>query len=291
MRGAHDGHGIRWRPGRIIPADAGSTAGPTRPKAATGDHPRGCGEHTLSPPFVSVFMGSSPRMRGALRTSEPFREPARIIPADAGSTRRDYGSQPVRQDHPRGCGEHCGGHCTPIFSRGSSPRMRGALGTIVGYVIWAGIIPADAGSTLSGWHSASFGGSSPRMRGALRHMVSPLMVRGIIPADAGSTRGQTRSTMFASGSSPRMRGAPSGPRPPAPPGRIIPADAGSTGESLWAIYGTGDHPRGCGEHIAVPPQLRAFEGSSPRMRGAHEVLVGQADGPWIIPADAGSTRS
>ena len=71
-----------------------------------------------------------------------------------------------------------------------------------------GIIPADAGSTVSvlmnwtvmkdhprgcGEHcrplvrSARYRGSSPRMRGALRRACPCCAIVGIIPADAGST--------------------------------------------------------------------------------------------------------
>ena len=91
-------------------------------------------------------------------------------------------------DHPRGCGEHLVDSPPAVTSRGSSPRMRGAL--MVGCSLYSllGIIPADAGSTaklaymltLQGDHPRGcgehhqpltlrprIGGSSPRMRGAL----------------------------------------------------------------------------------------------------------------------------
>ena len=76
----------------------------------------------------------------------------------------------------------------------------------------AGIIPADAGSTLfqihcickhgdhprgCGEHSPfekfvhPFPGSSPRMRGAHHLGAQPGLVHRIIPADAGSTLGHT----------------------------------------------------------------------------------------------------
>ena len=91
--------------------------------------------------------------------------------------------------------------------------------------------------------------------------------------------------------------------------RIIPADAGSTYGSTSIPLGSGDHPRGCGEHIpgrrlvqligdhprgcgehiCLALLLTDLLGSSPRMRGAPPVLLGVLVPHGIIPADAGST--
>ena len=68
MRGALPGALGRVHAGRIIPADAGSTARLALPDPQMGDHPRGCGEHIAKEPQVVREHGSSPRMRGALRT-------------------------------------------------------------------------------------------------------------------------------------------------------------------------------------------------------------------------------
>ena len=65
MRGAPrmaDGaHG----PGRIIPADAGSTNDIYIQRVSVVDHPRGCEEHTAWGTSYPSSPGSSPRMRGA----------------------------------------------------------------------------------------------------------------------------------------------------------------------------------------------------------------------------------
>ena len=53
--------------------------------------------------------------------------------------------------------------------------------------------------------------------------------------------------------------------------------------------GSGDHPRGCGEHQASWNWIDRTVGSSPRMRGALWVLVAVVVILRIIPADAGST--
>ena len=91
------------------------------------------------------------------------------------------------------------------------------------------------------------------------------------------------------GSSPRMRGAPLLARERPVSMGIIPADAGST---VWFILNAmlrTDHPRGCGEHISILPNMVSLAGSSPRMRGAHGLLDAHDGVAGIIPADAGST--
>ena len=90
----------------IIPADAGSTTKLEKPREDDTDHPRGCGEHTI--------------------TVSPIEGETRIIPADAGSTRQEKRSEAESRDHPRGCGEHPEQSVYPVESGGSSPRMRGA---------------------------------------------------------------------------------------------------------------------------------------------------------------------
>ena len=134
-------------------------------------------------------------MRGAL---PDLRRPAtrpRIIPADAVSTIIWIRTWKDRKDHPRGCGEHAEVGEIPGAEKGSSPRMRGALGGNV---------------------------SLPDFR------------------------------------------------------RIIPADAGSTQPETGRICHTGDHPRGCGEHLMYGEPSMPNMGSSPRMRGALSIAAGYA---------------
>ena len=70
---------------------------------------------------------------------------------------------------------------------------------------------------------------------------------------------------------------------------IIPADSGSTEQDPSCRYRHEDHPRGCGEHFDSLTNKAAYEGSSPRMRGALHLALPPDLDPRIIPADAGST--
>ena len=106
MRGAlavalADRHG-----GRIIPADAGSTACTRWRSAPLRDHPRRCGEHHVANRMCLTDPGSSPQMRGARNPSRGHRHHRRIIPADAGSTQQQITRLDFCKDHPRRCGEH-----------------------------------------------------------------------------------------------------------------------------------------------------------------------------------------
>ena len=91
MRGApHLGSPVVM-PGRIIPANAGSTSWPPTGLQACGDHPRECGEHDIVGDLFAGDMGSSPRMRGAHRIVGAGHVYDGIIPANAGSTRKYQG--------------------------------------------------------------------------------------------------------------------------------------------------------------------------------------------------------
>ena len=154
----------------IIPADAGSTTRASAPSAPVRDHPRGCGEHMCLLSCLAMPMGSSPRMRGAHRAPSWWPSNSWIIPADAGSTTSLLSEGQVSEDHPRGCGEHLPATANQGDYMGSSPRMRGALVRIAPCRACRGIIPADAGSTIS--HCVESHCSPDHPRGCGEHAFS-----------------------------------------------------------------------------------------------------------------------
>ena len=87
-----------------------------------------------------------------------------------------------------------------------------------------------------------------------------------------------------------MRGTPGTHRPTQRTSGIIPAHAGNTKAIKDGRPIDGDHPRACGEHLAVALNPFLIRGSSPRMRGTRHVkeFLAQTDG--IIPAHAGNTN-
>ena len=107
MRGTRRSKCSVYRFEGIIPAHAGNTVTIPQWRGRRRDHPRACGEHVNATNRENTCQGSSPRMRGTLRTVPGVMVCAGIIPAHAGNTLSDS-------------------LMTPSAS-GSSPRMRGTL--------------------------------------------------------------------------------------------------------------------------------------------------------------------
>ena len=79
----------------IIPARAGSRDGNPTPDLINRDHPRACGEQVGTDGELSLLLGSSPRVRGAVESWETAASESGIIPARAGSRRPS-----TRSKHP-----------------------------------------------------------------------------------------------------------------------------------------------------------------------------------------------
>ena len=73
--------------------------------------------------------------------------------------------------------------------------------------------------------------------------------------------------------------------------RITPAHAGSTAHGRWPGTALSNHPRACGEHIALGHEGRKCVGSPPRMRGARSQPLVEVSHRRTTPAHAGSTLS
>ena len=167
------------------------------------------------------------------------------------------------------CGEHRGWPAKLRSRLGSSPRVRGALSPKKVTHGIAGIIPACAGSTDSRCSSTFFSRDHPRVCG--EHSI------------------ETVARFASQGSSPRVRGAHGAKGTARIRTGIIPACAGSTPKPRLKPEHRRDHPRVCGEHYYVDECSAAFEGSSPRVRGARRRGRDAIYPGRIIPACAGST--
>ena len=132
-----------------------------------------------------------------------------------------------------------------------------------------GIIPACAGSTevFDGVLSAT--GDHPRMCGEHSKECVPIWDN--------------------QGSSPHVRGAPASSSVSSRFSGIIPACAGSTTDWQAQLFINRDHPRMCGEHLFSGVTKSISPGSSPHVRGAHQVQGEHLTTVGIIPACAGST--
>ena len=149
----------------IIPACAGNTRIARNPRRRGRDHPRVCGEHYVQRFVKMPQTGSSPRVRGT-HIRETLRSISRgIIPACAGNTEPIRWSRRRRWDHPRVCGEHGAWDRFDACERGSSPRVRGTLGSEQAVFGRVGIIPACAGNTHCSPCQKTSGRDHPRVCG------------------------------------------------------------------------------------------------------------------------------
>ncbi len=215
--------------------------------------------------------GSSPRMRGTLRLFGEELSIRRFIPAHAGNTVGRHTCLWPRTVHPRACGEHMPTGPLLSSSIGSSPRMRGTLGTNRRQSGMGRFIPAHAGNTCSGQASPRSWPVHPRACG-----------EHIRPGDA---------LAIDIGSSPRMRGTLVAVAARGDSVRFIPAHAGNTARCRRAAECRSVHPRACGEHAGFVGRYDASTGSSPRMRGTLERANLEHWASRFIPAHAGNTRS
>ena len=75
---------------RNIPAYAGKTKGTSGATVSGSEHPRVCGENLATASASVAVSGTSPRMRGKLKTGSFTQQPERNIPAYAGKTDRRF---------------------------------------------------------------------------------------------------------------------------------------------------------------------------------------------------------
>ena len=186
-----------------------------------------CGERVAIQIPTGFLRGSSPRVRGTRRHTDPNRFPPGFIPACAGNVRGCTRREP-----------------TDI---GSSPRVRGTPAARVAHPGSDRFIPACAGNA----------GTGGQLSG--EHPVHPRV--------CGERRVRTTQVATLVGSSPRVRGTLGERRGVALHQRFIPACAGNAIMPRLTAIGRPVHPRVCGERRPAPVQLESQPGSSPRVRG------------------------
>ena len=111
------------------------------------DHPRSRGVYMYLMLLEACPSGSSPLARGLQIDMLHARHPFGIIPARAGSTRRQAGRWAEMSDHPRSRGVYGAKVNSEISAMGSSPLARGLLPFRARLSRPSRIIPARAGST------------------------------------------------------------------------------------------------------------------------------------------------
>ena len=264
-----DQHGHHRR--RIIPASAGQTPSSWLRPPCRSDHPRECGANHLPYQVFFFAYGSSPRVRGKLRSSDEGDGRTRIIPASAGQTANSARTWAGDADHPRECGANVPKRAQNPVGLGSSPRVRGKHFQTAGAKRACRIIPASAGQTSV---SNSAGGWRPDH-----------------PRECGANQKQGEDAKKSLGSSPRVRGKLFFDGGHAGGERIIPASAGQTAAMSAGLAPNADHPRECGANQVARLNSDGISGSSPRVRGKPLGRRASARPSRIIPASAGQTET
>ena len=253
----------------LIPACAGKTASPPAGSPPRGAHPRVCGENCETLAVSGTTRGSSPRVRGKLKGSSPFRSTFGLIPARAGKTSiRSYRAI-LTAAHPRACGENLPEPAGPEMNRGSSPRVRGKprLSCVLPSLL--GPIPARAGKTSLVVQEDS---------GMRAH-----------PRACGENLAGDEDLHGWSGSSPRVRGKRDRRRNRDRSTGLIPARAGKTSSRASSPPSAWAHPRACGENKTQVLKAHFGDGSSPRVRGKPDRQRRRRQRQRLIPARAGKT--
>ncbi len=210
-----------------------------------------------------------------------------------------------------GEGRVCGAEAAGAFLWGVG-GVRGAAGCEASGVPGAWLSGDHAcrvrGAAQLGHARARPGGPSPRVRGAAPCFGGGRGCSGTIPAGAGSRPpspspsplaedhpcgcGEQPTALsaiiWAMGPSPRVRGAAAVGRPVAALAGTIPAGAGSRIMAARRMWGSWDHPRGCGEQCSRQLYGNLPPGPSPRVRGAEPPQDGCHGCSGTIPAGAGS---
>ena len=212
---------------RIIPACAGNATRPGSSSSRVSDHPRVCGERTVSYASRSAAYGSSPRVRGTRRRSSGPSVRVRIIPACAGNASIRIPVSPARSDHPRVCGERFSYQASAPLLDGSSPRVRGTRDSPRAVDRAIRIIPACAGNATV--------------------MRNPSTATSDHPRVCGERLTRSTGGVTINGSSPRVRGTRCALNFAMSSIRIIPACAGNAPGARARDQSRPDHPRVCGE--------------------------------------------
>ena len=270
-RGLRLGRQGPWGPAGIIPARAGFTPRPARPRGRRRDHPRSRGVYRSWIRSWAPGLGSSPLARGLHPPAPPGLWPPRIIPARAGFTRCGTLADRMTLDHPRSRGVYGGSSIPPGLDCGSSPLARGLPARPRAGDGGGGIIPARAGFTDPAAVDVGGREDHPRSRGVYATTIQVL-----------------RS---CAGSSPLARGLLLGAVAGAIRGGIIPARAGFTDGAGGGPPSSGDHPRSRGVYPQESAVSDTTYGSSPLARGLPTPATPPSSPPRIIPARAGFTTT
>ena len=232
---------------RITPAHAGKSVCGSVIISSTPDHPRPCGEKSYMVRTSWATSGSPPPMRGKGFRHKCIHPPAGITPAHAGKRCCYLAMLRVRWDHPRPCGEKFDLRHRYAASTGSPPPMRGKGPRLCNDAICSRITPAHAGKRCERSECGADGQDHPR--------------------PCGEKNNNRYNNEWYTGSPPPMRGKAMLTLKSSHHTGITPAHAGKSPACSRRLACSWDHPRPCGEKVALEAIDMRDPGSPPPMRG------------------------
>ncbi len=129
------------------------------------DHPRTCGEKSITSKSTSKTVGSPPHMRGKALFLQEKALDLRITPAHAGKSLGDSAEPLNLRDHPRTCGEKSESAAGDFRTHGSPPHMREKVRFCHRKKEDKRITPAHAGKSFLWLLSPVFRSDHPRTCG------------------------------------------------------------------------------------------------------------------------------
>ena len=138
---------------------------PTPPSSSSRAHPRSRGDHHPPEHCPAVRPGSSPLARGPQALTLLTLKRIGLIPARAGTTKRNSVLLAIPRAHPRSRGDHERIRMNLELIDGSSPLARGPRFGGASGLDRVGLIPARAGTTFPTLTYTLKGGAHPRSRG------------------------------------------------------------------------------------------------------------------------------
>ncbi len=247
--GAQYSHDRGRESGRFTPTRVGSTLGRVLRPPPRAVHPHACGEHSSLRRSAWTHPGSPPRVWGALEGPPLPSCPTRFTPTRVGSTSlQQSGSLPIAV-HPHACGEHARAPARRRRSRGSPPR------------VWGALARGRCGPGIRPVHPHACG----------EHVFVP------------------SSVVISIGSPPRVWGALHVVLLRVEGHRFTPTRVGSTPGHASRAATRPVHPHACGEHFRRPAMKRKERGSPPRVWGARRRAGREPRGQRFTPTRVGST--
>ena len=233
--------------------------------------------------------GSSPLTRGKPDWRRVRRVDDRLIPAQAGKTRRRRAPSSASPAHPRSRRENLAYQIGELYWFGSSPLTQGKRRRASSEIRVDGLIPAHERKTSTRGNCPSATWDHPRSAGKTWCASARPQRSRVHPRSRRENVSIVSPPSLSAGSSPLTRGKHGLRASVRENAGLIPAHAGKTRLSAWHPSRPWAHPRSRGENLPLVFLCTLWWGSSPLTRGKRRHNPATTAVVGLIPTHAGST--